>query len=180
MQTLDNLKVADDTFVFFFADNGAFMRPRRGLEVSSNAPLREGGVTCWEGGIRVAALARWPGHIPNGVVIDQPLWSPDLFVAAARIASAELPQNVTLDGIDPLPILTDGQPSPHKSLFFTYENHAALRMGDWKIVRPQQEEPWQLYNLRQDIGESENLSSEHPERTAALAAEFMRWQMHLP
>ena len=67
--------------VFFYSDNGAFMLARRGLEVASNGPLRDGGVTCWEGGIRVAALARWPGHIAPGKVVDQALWSPDLFVA---------------------------------------------------------------------------------------------------
>ncbi|RMD82322.1 MAG: hypothetical protein D6815_09515, partial [Candidatus Dadabacteria bacterium] len=66
LKVLDEEGVADNTFVFFMSDNGAFRLGRRGLDVGINDPLRSGGVTCWEGGIRVAALARWPGHITPG------------------------------------------------------------------------------------------------------------------
>ncbi len=63
LKTLDSLGIADNTFVFLYSDNGAFMLKDKGLEVASNAPLRDGGVTCWEGGLRVAAFARWPGKL---------------------------------------------------------------------------------------------------------------------
>jgi len=179
LATLDELSIAEETFVFFYSDNGAFMLKQRGLEVASNAPLRDGGVTCWEGGLRVAAIARWPGHIAAGQTIDEPLWSPDLFVACARLAGAELPGGRKLDGRDPLPVLTAGKPSPHQSLYFRYGRHTALRMGDWKIVRTRPSEPWQLFDLSNDLGERNDLAASEPERLGRLTAELKRWEQDL-
>ncbi len=176
LQALDELGEAEDTFLFFYSDNGAFMLPGRGLEVSTNAPLRDGGVTCWEGGLRVGAIARWPGEIEAGTVIDEPLWAPDLMVAAARLAGADLPQDRTLDGDNPLPVLTDGAPSPHRSFYFGFRGHNALRMGDWKIVRTRPDEPWMLYHLSRDIAEQDDLAVEHPDRLQQLVDEFDRWE----
>lgn len=179
LDALDELSLADETFVFFYSDNGAFMLPDRGLEVATNAPLRDGGVTCWEGGIRVAAMARWPGRIEPASVIEQPLWSPDLFVACSRLAEVGLPADRVIDGRDPLPVLTDNAPSPHKSLYFNYRRHAAVREGDWKIVRTQPDEPWRLFNLARDVGEQDNLADAEPIRLEALVDEFQRWERDL-
>lgn len=180
LDALDTLGLSDNTFVFFYSDNGAFMLEGRGLEVASNAPLRDGGVTCWEGGIRVAAIARWPGHIAKGIAIDEPLWSPDLMVAAACLSGAELPQGTTLDGRDPLPVLTRGEPSGHDSLYFNFRRHAALRMGDWKILRERPDDPWMLFHLADDIGETQDMAAADPARLKVLADEFARWQRGLP
>jgi arylsulfatase A-like enzyme len=176
LHALDELSLADETFVFFYSDNGAFMLADRGLEVASNAPLRDGGVTCWEGGLRVAALARWPGRIERGGVIDQVLWSPDLFVACARLADADLPVDRVIDGKDPLPVLTDDSSSPHDSLYFNYRRQAALRQGDWKIIRTRPSESWQLYNLAHDVGEQQNLAETEPNGLQNLVDEYRRWE----
>ena len=177
LATLDELSLTDDTFVFFYSDNGAFMLKQRGLEVATNAPLRDGGVTCWEGGLRVAALARWPQKIPAGAVIDQPLWSPDLMIACAKLSAAELPADVVFDGRDPLPVLTGkATSSPHRSMYFKFRRHAALRMGDWKIVRTRENQPWQLFNLARDVGEQNNLADEEPEQCLQLINELVRWE----
>ena len=167
--------MADNTFVFFMSDNGAFRLGRKGLDIGSNEPLRHGGVTCWEGGLRVAAIARWPGNIKPGAVIAEPFWSPDLLIACAKLTGAKLPDGVVLDGKDPLPVLTKGAPSPHKSFFFTYGRHAALRMGNWKIVREKPKQAWKLYNLTRDVAESKNLAAERPADVARLNAEFQVW-----
>ena len=71
LESLDQAGQSDKTFVFFYSDNGAF-RLGREVDIGSNEPLRSGGVTCWEGGIRVVALARWPGQIQPGTV-----WIPE-------------------------------------------------------------------------------------------------------
>lgn len=176
LHALDELSLADETFVFFYSDNGAFMLANRGLEVATNAPLRDGGVTCWEGGLRVAALARWTGQIKRGSVIDQVLWSPDLFVACARLADADLPAGRVIDGKDPLPVLTDNSQSPHDSLYFNYRRYAALRQGDWKIIRTGPTEPWRLYNLAHDVGEQHDLADAKPDRLQTLVDEFRRWE----
>lgn len=175
ISTLDSERLREDTFVFFYSDNGAFLLGRNGIDVGSNGPLRSGGVTCWEGGVRVAAIASWPGKIPEGGVVAQPLWSPDLMVACAELSGGKLPADRVFDGRDPLPTLTRGIPSPHHSLYFSFRTHAALRMGDWKIVREKPSQPWQLFNLRDDVGEAHNLAAGHPERLARMVAEFEGW-----
>jgi arylsulfatase A-like enzyme len=170
--SLDSLGITENTFVFFYSDNGAF-RLGRPVDIGINDPLREGGVTCWEGGLRVPALARWPGKIKADTVIGTPLWSPDILVASALLAGAELPGNRILDGKDPLPVLTGKTAiSPHESFYFQYERHAALRQGDWKIVRTHPDEPWQLYNLREDISETTNRAAERPKLVEELDRAF--------
>ncbi len=176
LDSLEEADVSEQTFVFFYSDNGAFRLGRKGIDVGSNEPLRHGGVTCWEGGIRVAAIAKWPGQIPASSVSDQPLWSPDLMTACARLSGATLPADRKFDGKDPLPVLLEGRPSPHRSLYFAFRSHAALRMGDWKIVREKPDQPWQLYHLRRDIAEANNLADQNPEQTKRLIDEFGRWK----
>jgi arylsulfatase A-like enzyme len=176
MKRLDTLQIAERTFVFFMSDNGSFMLGREGLDVGSNLPLRSGGVTCWEGGLRVPAMARWPGKIPAASTVDQPLWSPDLLPACLQLAGTSLPSTINLDGRNPLPALTIGAPSPHQSLFFEYESHAALRSGDWKIVRESPQADWKLFHISSDISESHDLAQQHPERVQKLVAEWLAWQ----
>ena len=176
LDALDSSGEAENTFVFFMSDNGGFRLGREGIDIGINDPLRSGGVTCWEGGLRVASMARWPGHIDAGTVIDEPFWSPDLLVACAKLAGASLPEGVKLDGQDPLPILTQGKRSRHNSFFFIYRDHAALRAGDWKIVRENPEDPWQLFNLKNDISESTDLADKRPRQVARLERIFKDWQ----
>lgn len=179
LDSLDEAVVAKETFVFFMSDNGAFRLNRKGLDVGINDPLRSGGVTCWEGGLRVPAMARWPGKIGAGTVIDEPFWSCDLMVACAKLAGASLPAKVSLDGKNPLPILTEGAESDHESFFFIYRNHAALRKGDWKIVREKPDRPWQLFDLANDPVEKNDLAIDRPEKVTELNSEFERWKHSL-
>lgn len=180
LRSIDSLGIADNTFVFFFSDNGAFMIKDKGLEVASNEPLRDGGVTCWEGGLRVPALVRWPGKIKANSVIDIPLWSPDLLIACAKLSGAELPEKLVLDGEDPLPVLMGkNKKAPHESFFFQYEMHAALRDGDWKIVRTDPGQPWQLYNLKEDISENKNIAAENPRIVEEMSASYNSKQQEI-
>ncbi len=176
MAAVDQAGQRHNTFVFFMSDNGAFRLNREGLDVGVNDPLRSGGITCWEGGLRVPAIARWPNHIAPGSVISKPCWSPDLLVASARLAGAELPSDLVLDGKDPLPLLTSGAPSPHEAFYFAFRRHAALRMRDWKIVREKPDQPWQLFHLKTDPGEQHNLAERHPEKRDELQAAFQNWK----
>ncbi len=170
--TLDSLGIADNTFVFLYSDNGAF-RLGRPVDIGINDPLRSGGVTCWEGGLRVPAFARWPGKIEANSVIGTPLWSPDIMVASTLLAGAELPADRVLDGHDPLPVLTGKTDvSPHESFFFQFDEHAALRWGDWKIVRTSPDQPWQLFNLNDDLSESTDKAAERPDMVEKLSTAF--------
>jgi arylsulfatase A-like enzyme len=175
---LDKAGEEDRTFVFFMSDNGAFLLGREGLDVGNNDPLRSGGVTCWEGGLRVAAMARWPGKIKQGSVIEAPLWSPDLLQAAVRIGGGTLPDGEPVyDGQDPIPVLTEAtRESPHRSFFFQYGKHAALRMGDWKIVREKPDQSWMLFHLAKDLQEETDLAAERRDQLRELEEEFARWK----
>ena len=176
LAALDKAGTADNTFVFFMSDNGGFRLGRKGLDVGLNTPLRHGGVTCWEGGLRVCAMARWPGKIKAGSVIDEPFWSPDLMVACAKLAGVKLPPDVMLDGKNPLPVLTQNAKSPHASFYFQFRNHAALRQGHWKIVREKPALPWQLFDLKSDLGESKNLAKDFPGQLEKLKSVFAAWR----
>ena len=180
LKALDQSGRADNTFVFFMSDNGAFRLNRNGLDVGINDPLRSGGVTCWEGGLRVAAMARWLGKIKPGSVISQPFWSPDLVPTCARLARASLPDDIDFDGFSAIPLLVAAeQSSPHKSFFFEYRSHAALRMGEWKIVRERPDRSWQLFHLKNDERESRDLSAAQLGQLQKLQAEFRSWQTKL-
>lgn len=180
LDALDEAGGRESTFVFCMSDNGAFTQlGREGIDVGSNAPLHDGGITCWEGGIRVPAFARWPDHIEPGIVVDETCWSPDLLISCAKLAGVSLPEEITFDGKDILPLLTDEAKSSHESLFFQFRSHAALRMGNWKIVREKPEQDWMLFNLAEDISESHDLSDQHPDHLMQLTAEFDRWQQDI-
>ncbi len=177
LTALDKAGTANNTFVFFMSDNGGFRRGRFPYtEVAINDPLRHGGVTCWEGGLRVCGIARWPGKIKAGTVIDEPFWSPDLMVACARLSKAKLPEKIVFDGKNPIPLLTQRAKSSHKSFYFNFRKHAALRQGDWKIVRERPDHPWQLFNLKEDLGESINLAKQRPKELDKLKASFTAWE----
>jgi arylsulfatase A len=179
-KSLDEQGVADNTFVFLYSDNGTFMLNRKGLDISTNAPLRSGGVTCWEGGLRVAAFARWPNRIKAHSVIDVPLWSPDLMVTSAKLSGAKLPKDLVLDGLNMLPVLEGKtKASPHKEFYFEYLKHAALRKGNWKIVRTGKNEAWQLYDLSHDISEKDNLAANNEEKVQELEMIFNDKQMSM-
>jgi arylsulfatase len=82
--------------------------------------------------------------------------------------------------MDPLPVLLGKtSKSPHKSFFFQYEKHAALRKGDWKIVRTDPGQPWQLYNLKEDISENKNIAAENPRIVEELNAAYNAKQQEI-
>ena len=175
LEALEKAGKADNTFLFFMSDNGGFRLNRKGLDVGINEPLRSGGVTCWEGGLRVPAVARWPGRIEPGSVVDEPLWSPDILIACSELAGAKLPEGLVYDGRNPLPVLQGVAGSPHQSFYFDYRSHSAFRKGDWKIVREKPSQPWQLFDLVKDMGESKDLSAEKPELVEQLVDERKKW-----
>ena len=92
------------------------------------------------------------------------------------VAGASLAADVRLDGKDPLPLLTRGAPSPHRSLYFTFRTHAALRQGDWKIVRERPDQPWQLFHLTEDVSEQHDLADQRPDKLRELQSTFAEWQ----
>lgn len=172
----------DNTLIVFSSDNGGF-NPGR---VTSNGPLRAGKGTIYEGGLRVCAFATWPGRIPGGKVIDEPLHIIDWYPTLVRLAGGSLEQPLPLDGCDIWPVLTQGAKSPHEALLLSGTNprRVAIRIGDWKLLlnahdRDAEEgkessvgKKVELYNLATDLGEQKNLASEQPGKVAELRAKL--------
>ena len=164
------------TLVILASDNGAWVGPRRPqLEVASNAPFRDGRTSLYEGGVRTPCVLRWPGVLPAGAVIREPLVNMDLFVLALRAAGVALPEDRIVDGRDPVAVLRDSAPSPHRNIYFRYRDVSGVRQGRWKLVRPGPRAPLELYDLSVDFTESNDLAKSLPKVAEDLWGEFESW-----
>jgi arylsulfatase A-like enzyme len=157
-----------NTLIFFLSDNGG---PTKEL-TSSNLPLRAGKGSLYEGGIRIPFLMSWPGTIPSGQTRSHPVVSLDIaataYAAAGSAAESE-------DGVDLLPLVTGtSTAAPHDVLFWRTGPKAALRKGDWKLVRNSRaaSAAWQLFDLSDDISEEHDLASAQPQQRAKLLQEW--------
>lgn len=166
----------ENTLIFFFSDNGGHIKASQ----ASNAPLRGEKGTVYEGGIRVPFLVKWPRKIPASKTYDQPVISLDVMATALAGAGLEAPAGQPLDGVDLVPFLsgkTEG--APHETLYWRYIKHRAIRHGPWKLTMPS-DGPEGLYNLSRDIGESTDLSAEHPEIVKDLKDRWNKWNARMP
>lgn len=169
LDTLQQRGLSRRTLVVFFSDNGG---PTAEL-TSSNAPLRGGKGSLYEGGIRVPMVWSFPGRIPAGRVEHRPVLSLD--VAATALDIAGLPPVEGADGTSLLQWINDpAQRNPHYKIFWRMAGgKMAYRQGNWKIVRPKRGEPIELYHLAGDVSESRNLVSQHPEKLKELVNQSM-------
>jgi len=172
LAAIEKAGVRERTLVVFLSDNGG---PVREL-TSRNGPLRGEKSSLLEGGIRVPFFMSLPGTIPAGQVYDEPVSSLDLFPTA--LALARMGETESLDGVDLMPYLTGKKSGPpHENLYWRVGPQAALRQGDWKLVRAGQKGqagPWQLYELAKDPGESKDLVGEKPDIVEELVREWER------
>ncbi|MCA1809544.1 MAG: sulfatase [Lentisphaerae bacterium] len=180
---LNRLGIKNETLVIFTSDNGSRARDEGG----SNAPLRGTKAQTWEGGQRVPCIMRWPGKIAAGTTCEGIASSIDLFATLAELTGAPLPVDTTLDSISLADTLLNGSPTRRNTFaFYRRADLEAVRKGDWKLhfCKPE----WstegavtkgspELYNLRKDVGETNNVYDKHPEIVTELemaAEEFRR------
>ena len=160
----------ENTLIFFLSDNGG---PTREL-TSSNAPLREGKGTVYEGGLRVPFLMQWKGTIPKGQTYKKPVISLDLFATSTALAKAKVKRPP--DGINIVPYLTGhNKGTPHQTLYWRLGNRTAIRHGDWKLLRnPKRGKnpDWELYHLAQDTSEEKDLVGKRTDKFDELLAEW--------
>jgi len=173
VEALDEKGLRDNTLIIFSSDNGG-ARPGK---VTDNGPLRAGKGTIFEGGVRVCAFVTWPGHIPAGKVIKEPLHGVDWYPTLVRLAGGSLDQALPLDGQDIWPVLTEGAPSPHDALLLCgmAPGRAAIRKDNWKLLLGAGGPEVQLYDLEADIGETTNLAAEQPEKVKELNTLLDGW-----
>ncbi len=165
LDKLRELGIAENTLVIFTSDNGPHKEGGADPEFfHSGGGLRGIKRDLYEGGIRVPAIAWWPGQIDAETESDQPWTFWDVLPTAAELAGAETPNN--LDGISILPALHGANLYRKEPLYWEFHERGfsqALRWGPWKAVRPKQDRPIELYNLDDDRSESKNLADQHPD-----------------
>jgi arylsulfatase A-like enzyme len=174
--TIKRLGLTENTFLFFCSDNGA-------NAAGSNGPLAGHKGSVWEGGHRVPAIAYWPGTIPPGVTNETAL-SMDLFPTMANVARVVLPTETVLDGVSLLPTLTRGASLPERTVYWRFGNKKAIRRGPWKLLRNSspkgtkqaQDTGYHLFNLADDLGETNDLSRARPDLAKELRAALEAWE----
>ena len=175
-----------NTIVVFASDNGGFIGVDRQsgqtVPVTNNAPLRSGKGSCYEGGVRVPLTIRWPGVTPQGAQCSEPVVVMDLLptlLAAASVTPAE----VKLDGLNLTPLLKNPAARLDRdALFFHYPHYyatttpvSAVRAGDWKLLEYFEDDHVELYNLKDDLGETTNLAEQLPAKAGELRQRLHDW-----
>ena len=174
---LEEKGLRKNTLILFSSDNGGPAPDN----VSRNTPLRAGKGTVYEGGVRACAFATWPGRIPAGTTVHEPMHGVDWYPTLLRLAGAPLQQKLAPDGLDVWPMLTQGAKSPHDAILLagTVPSKMAIRMGDWKLLLNASEQNSddgratarvELYHLADDISESKNLAASQPQRVQEMRA----------
>lgn len=171
---IDKHGLTDNTLVVFVNDNGGPIY----TGVQSNGPLKLGKLFLFEGGIRVPMIIKLPGTFGPNSVYDQPASTLDLFPTICGTAGINIPPKINLDGIDLSPFIK-GQVSgsPRDALFWSNGPNIAVRHGDWKLIKSY-DNTW-LFNLANDIGESNNLVKTKPEIVEQLETLYHDWRSQM-
>ncbi len=198
LDLLKELDLEDNTVVFFTGDNGGQDRFRssdhpRGyfgpnVDPKTGVEFRGGKGNLYEGGLRIPFIVRWPGRIEAGRVSDLVFYQPDVLPTLAELVSygsgsresrressyeALLPADI--DGLSILPELVGADAAgrdqaTHEFLYWEFGQQVAVRMGNWKAIRPKTSAPWELYDLEKDISETTSVADQHPDILAKMKA----------
>ena len=177
-----------NTLVIFTSDNGGYIgvdsKAGQFVPVTSNAPLRSGKGSLYEGGIRVPLLVRWPGVTPKGAECHEPVVLMDLFhtLRAAGAPASGLPG--IADGLDLEPLLKNPAAKLNRdALFFHYPHYyetttpvSAVRAGNWKLLEYFEDGRGELFNLRDDPSEKADLAAQQPAKAAELRQRLRAWR----
>ena len=168
----------DNTLIVFQSDNGGTRDAMFAGEIDSskvvipcdNGPFRNGKASVYEGGTRVVSIANWPGHIKPGTTIDEMIHVTDMYPTIASLAGASTEKCKPLDGVNQWPTISEGKPSARTEVVYNIEPfRAGIRQGDWKLIwRVMLPAAIELYNIKTDPSEKDNVAAQHPEIVAQL------------
>jgi arylsulfatase A-like enzyme len=187
---LDELKLADETVVIFFSDNGGHGR------VTSMAPLRGSKGMLYEGGIREPLIVRWPGRIKPGSRCETAVIGVDFYPTLCEIASAKPPKEQVLDGVSLVGLMTKGEPLAERAIYWHFPAYlqaygpgqwrttpaGAVQQGDFKLIEFFEDGRLELYNLAEDIGEKTDLAEKMPDKARQMHERLKAWRqrVHAP
>jgi arylsulfatase A-like enzyme len=195
MALLDELKLADNTVLIFSSDNGGvggYVREgvKQAGDITDNAPLRSGKGSLYEGGIRDPFIVRWPGQTRSGSTCDVPTIHVDVFPTLMELAGAKPPTGHTLDGESLVSLFRDGSAKLRRDAIYQHfpgylgagadswrtTPVSLIESGDWKLMEFLEDGSLELYNLRDDIGEKNNLATSMPDKTRELHNRLLAWR----
>ncbi|MDP3071072.1 MAG: sulfatase [Opitutaceae bacterium] len=196
MALLDELKLADNTVLIFSSDNGGvggYVREgvkKDGSDVTDNAPLRSGKGSLYEGGTRVPLIVRWPGRIAPGSTNDTPTIHVDVYPTCAALAGAKLPAQQVFDGENLAPLMLGSAAKLARPAIYQHfpgylgagtdqwrtTPVTTIMAGDWKLMEFLEDGRLELYNLREDIGEKNNLATTNAAKAKELHAQLVAWR----
>ncbi len=180
---LEQMGLAENTIVFFFSDNGGLSKNGA---ITSNEPLRGEKSTAWEGGVRVPLIVKWPGETEPGAVIDEPVISTDFFPTILEMARIEL--EVEIDGKSLTPLLRGAAGYARGPIYWHYPHYnahtpietctpyGAVREGPFKLLERYEDGGLELYDLREDIGETRDLAASMPKKVRELKEKLAAWR----
>lgn len=180
-ETLSELGIAENTIIIFTSDNGGR------VPTTSNAPLRVGKGSAYEGGVRVPLIVYWPGVTKPGSVSDVPTISMDLFPTILAMTRQKSDPNAVCDGVSLVPLLRQDGKLPDRALYWHYPHYqhyqqggttpySAIRRGNHRLIEYLDDSRVELYNLRNDIGEQANIADTNPELVNKLRDDLHAWR----
>ncbi len=175
LRHLDSMGERSNTLVVFTSDNGSLFE---------NTPLRSNKGYLYEGGIRVPWMIRWPGKIKPNTISDTPVITTDLFPTLLEASGISLPGKGIGDGVSLVSMLKGKSKLPRQNLFFHYPNYAfhknnrlgsAIRNGDYKLIQYYDDDSVELYNLKEDMEEKNNLANKLQSKANKLQTTLQSW-----
>jgi arylsulfatase A-like enzyme len=185
LNKLDELSLAENTIVIFMSDNGGMStRPKKRQTATSNLPLRAGKGWLYEGGIREPMIIKWPGVVKPGGVCSEPVTSTDFYPTMLDMTSLPLIPKQHIDGVSLLPLLKNQGKLKRNAIYWHYPHYhgsgnrpsGAIRAGHYKLIEWYENDRIELYNLKDDIGEKHDLSTEMPAKAAELRKMLHTWR----
>lgn len=176
IQKLKDLNLQENTMVVFYSDNGGEWQ---------NPPLRDNKGSLYEGGIRVPMIVYWPKHINAGTTTEVPVTSVDFFPTILELAKGNPAKYSNLEGQSLMPLLTENGKFTNRAIYWHFPHHrnntslsmaSAIREGNWKLIKEFETNKLFLFNLKTDIGETNNLQSSYPKKANELLLKLQKWQ----
>lgn len=188
VDALEENGLTDNTAIVFTSDNGGLtQRYGRHDEFTENIPLRRGKGSAYEGGVRVPAIVKWPGHTKEGTISETPVATIDWMPTLLEIAGAPLDEEIVVDGVSLVPLLQDEASFPERDLFWHFPHYhaggdgpySAIRSANWKLIERHETGSVELYDLPNDLSEGENLAEKNSEKAQALKEKLHAWRKEI-
>ncbi len=186
VSTLADLKLSRRTVIIFTSDNGGLVR-NRGENRTLNTPLRAGKGSAYEGGVRVPLIIKWPGVTEPGSVSEEPVMSIDFYPTFLAMAGQKPREGQVIDGASLVPLLRQEGNLNRAELYWHYPHYhpggatpyGAIRQGDFKLIEFYEDGKFELYNLKEDIGETNNLAETQLLKVRQLGNRLEAWRKHV-